>query len=92
MGLIVAALMLYLAAFSPGLSPVPWAVNAEIFPTQARGYRIFITHPHPFHCLVAVSARLEGIAALTLHLASFCPGRCPVPWAVNIEVFRAVGH
>lgn len=34
MPLIVAGLMIYLAAFSPGLSPVPWAVNAEIFPTQ----------------------------------------------------------
>lgn len=34
--LIIACLLLYLAAFSPGLGPVPWAVNAEIFPLQAR--------------------------------------------------------
>lgn len=26
--------MLYLAAFSPGMGPVPWAVNAEIYPVQ----------------------------------------------------------
>ena len=32
--LIIAALMLYLAAFSPGMGPVPWAVNAEIYPVQ----------------------------------------------------------
>ena len=32
--LIIAAMMLYLAAFSPGMGPVPWAVNAEIYPVQ----------------------------------------------------------
>ena len=34
--LVIACLLLYLAAFSPGLGPVPWAVNSEIFPLQAR--------------------------------------------------------
>lgn len=29
--------MLYLAAFSPGLGPVPWAVNAELYPADVRG-------------------------------------------------------
>lgn len=29
--------MAYLAAFSPGLGPVPWAVNAELFPLPVRG-------------------------------------------------------
>lgn len=32
--LVVAAMLAYLAAFSPGMSPVPWAVNAEIYPLQ----------------------------------------------------------
>lgn len=32
-----AGLMLYLAAFSPGLGPVPWAVNAEMYPLRLRG-------------------------------------------------------
>lgn len=35
--LIIGSLMLYLAAFSPGMGPVPWAVNAEIYPAQVRG-------------------------------------------------------
>lgn len=35
--LIIGTLMLYLAAFSPGMGPVPWAVNAEIYPVQLRG-------------------------------------------------------
>lgn len=43
MPLVLAGLLLYLAAFSPGLGPVPWAVNAEIFPSQAR--------PTPLPCL-----------------------------------------
>ncbi|KAK9802634.1 hypothetical protein WJX73_008174 [Symbiochloris irregularis] len=36
-GLILAALVCYLASFSPGLGPVPWAINAEIFPLHMRG-------------------------------------------------------
>ena len=35
-GLIVAGLLLYLAAFAPGMGTVPWAVNAEIYPLQVR--------------------------------------------------------
>eukprot|EP00210_Caulerpa_lentillifera_P001632 g1570.t1 len=30
-------LMLYLIAFAPGMGPVPWAVNAEIYPGEIRG-------------------------------------------------------
>ena len=29
--------MLYLLAFAPGLGPVPWAINAEIYPAEIRG-------------------------------------------------------
>ena len=35
-GAIIGGLLLYLAAFAPGMGPVPWAVNAEIYPLQAR--------------------------------------------------------
>ena len=37
--LIILCLMLYLAAFSPGMGPVPWAVNAEIYPVQVSSVR-----------------------------------------------------
>ncbi len=32
--LVISGVVLYLAAFSPGLGPVPWSVNAEIFPLE----------------------------------------------------------
>jgi len=35
--LTLAALVAYLAAFSPGVGPVPWAINAEIYPVEVRG-------------------------------------------------------
>ena len=34
---IVTSLMLYLVAFAPGLAPVPWAINSEIYPASKRG-------------------------------------------------------
>lgn len=33
----VAGLTLYIAFFSPGMGPVPWAVNSEIYPEAYRG-------------------------------------------------------
>lgn len=35
--LVLLGMLLYLAAFSPGLGPVPWTVNAEIYPMAVRG-------------------------------------------------------
>lgn len=35
--LAVLGLALYIASFSPGMGPVPWAVNSEIYPGQYRG-------------------------------------------------------
>ncbi|KAJ7564039.1 hypothetical protein O6H91_03G134500 [Diphasiastrum complanatum] len=35
--LALAGLALYIAAFSPGMGPVPWAVNSEIYSLQYRG-------------------------------------------------------
>ena len=44
--LIIGALMLYLAAFSPGMGPVPWAVNAEIYPVQVTAADNLSKQPH----------------------------------------------
>lgn len=35
--LAVVGLALYIACFSPGMGPVPWAVNSEIYPEAYRG-------------------------------------------------------
>ena len=32
----VFGMMLYLATFAPGMGPVPWTVNAEIYPNSSR--------------------------------------------------------
>lgn len=34
----VLAMVAYLASFAPGLGPVPWAVNGEIYPAHLRGF------------------------------------------------------
>ncbi|KAL2622188.1 hypothetical protein R1flu_002393 [Riccia fluitans] len=33
----ILGMALYICAFSPGMGPVPWAVNSEIYPLQFRG-------------------------------------------------------
>uniref|UniRef100_A0A1D1XDD2 Putative inositol transporter 1 n=2 Tax=Anthurium amnicola TaxID=1678845 RepID=A0A1D1XDD2_9ARAE len=35
--LAIVGLVFYIAAFSPGMGPVPWAVNSEIYPEAFRG-------------------------------------------------------
>ena len=35
-GLIVGALVLYIVAFAPGMGPMPWTINAELYPLWAR--------------------------------------------------------
>ena len=53
---IIAGLLVYLAAFAPGVGPVPWAVNAELYPQQARPLRLF-RHPG----LIVLSAVVNSI-------------------------------
>ena len=47
-GMVLGSLLLYLAAFSPGVGPVPWAVNAEIYPSQVGHLPAACPGPHPY--------------------------------------------
>ena len=38
--LAVVCLFVYLAFFAPGMGPIPWTVNSEIYPTWARGFGV----------------------------------------------------
>ena len=47
---IIAGLLIYLAAFAPGVGPVPWAVNAELYPQQACLALIATPWQRLWHC------------------------------------------
>ena len=36
--LAILGLILYLACFAPGMGPMPWTVNSEIYPQWARSF------------------------------------------------------
>ena len=40
--LTMGALVMYIVAFSPGMGPVPWTVNAEIYPNWARSVGVSV--------------------------------------------------
>ena len=54
---VIAGLLIYLAAFAPGVGPVPWAVNAELYPQQVRPCVIMLRKCKPSpegNCLWAI--------------------------------------
>ena len=51
----IVALFLYIAFFAPGMGPLPWTVNSEIYPTWARSTAISIATMTNWVCNLAVS-------------------------------------
>jgi len=73
-GAIILGLLLYLAAFAPGVGPVPWAVNAEIYPLQARTLCLN-KQLHPWGaCLWAVWARAAPAVIISRTSCMLRPG------------------
>ena len=53
--LAVVALFIYIAFFAPGMGPLPWTVNSEIYPTWARSTAISIATMVNWMCNLVVS-------------------------------------
>lgn len=62
--LVLIGLVLYLAAFAPGMGPMPWTINSEIYPLWARSTGNA--------CAAGVNWTFNILVSLTfLHLAQF---------------------
>ncbi|EFN54539.1 hypothetical protein CHLNCDRAFT_8066, partial [Chlorella variabilis] len=79
--LILACLVAYLAAFSPGLGPVPWAVNAEIYPLAVRGVATglaatanWVSNALVAQTFLTLTQLLGGSGAFFLYAAIACAG------------------
>ncbi len=53
--LAIISLFLYIAFFAPGMGPLPWTVNSEIYPTWARSTAISIATMVNWMCNLVVS-------------------------------------
>ena len=53
--LAVGGLFLYLAFFAPGMGPVPWTINSEIYPTWARSFGMAASTTTNWVCNLLVS-------------------------------------
>jgi len=85
-GWTVTFLMLYLLAFAPGLGPVPWAINAEIYPAEIRGIAggaaatsNWLTNFLVSQCFLTISEAI-GISGVCLLYASFAFAGCTLVW------------
>jgi len=64
--LAVVSMILYLAAFAPGMGPMPWAINAEIYPLWARSIGTsFSTSTNWFFNLLVALTFLNIISLLS---------------------------
>ena len=87
--LTIVVLFIYIAFFAPGMGPLPWTINAEIYPTWARSTAIAIATMVNWLCNLIVSMTF---LTLTDRCVLFRFSLSLSPWRglgnVAIHVFR----
>lgn len=70
--LVLTGLVMYLAAFAPGMGPMPWTINSEIYPMWARSfcYSIATSVNWMFNLLISLTF-ISLTEALTTHGAFY---------------------
>ena len=53
--LVVVALVCYIAFFAPGMGPMPWTINSEIYPNWARSVGVAVSTATNWSCNLLVS-------------------------------------
>ena len=69
--LTIAVLFLYIAFFAPGMGPLPWTINSEIYPTWARSTAIAIATTVNWLCNLVVSMTFLTFADTIGQVATF---------------------
>lgn len=67
----VLGLALYIASFAPGMGPVPWAVNSEIYPEAYRGVCGGMSATVNWVCNLIVAQTFLSVVALVGTAATF---------------------
>ena len=68
--LTIIVLFLYLMFFAPGMGPLPWTINSEIYPTWARSTAIAIATTVNWLCNLIVSMTFLTLTDTYVHLES----------------------
>jgi SP family myo-inositol transporter-like MFS transporter 13 len=67
----LAALMLYLMCFAPGLASMPWTINSEIYPTKVRAVAVSIATTVNWIFNLVVSMTFLNLATAITPFGSF---------------------
>jgi hypothetical protein len=62
----VGSLVFYVAFFAIGMGPIPWAINAEIYPASVRGLANGVATTVNWASNLIVSSKLQYILCLIL--------------------------
>ena len=69
--LALSALVLYIVSFAPGMGPVPWTVNAEIYPNWARSVGNSLSSTTNWMCNLGVSITFLHLTRILTRYGAF---------------------